>query len=54
MGVEEGSLRARLLASVVSTTMWAVVDQWITEGGRRERLLPMVDEAFGLLASGLR
>jgi AcrR family transcriptional regulator len=52
LGLPPGALPAQLLAGVVGTTMWAVVDRWVAEGAEPTRLPHMVDEAFQLLASG--
>jgi AcrR family transcriptional regulator len=52
LGVPEDDLQPHVLAGVVSTTAWAVLDRWVSEGCDPERLIPMVDEAFGLLQAG--
>jgi AcrR family transcriptional regulator len=53
LGLDDDALRPHLLAGVVSTTMWAVLDRWVAEGADPDRLVPLIDEAFGVLASGL-
>jgi AcrR family transcriptional regulator len=53
LGLEPDALKPRLLAGVVATTMWAVLDRWVADGADPARLGPMVDEAFTLLASPL-
>ncbi|HEY8523542.1 MAG TPA: TetR family transcriptional regulator [Acidimicrobiales bacterium] len=52
LGLDPNSLKPRLLAGVVATTLWAVLDRWVADGADPDRLGPMVDEAFALLASG--
>ncbi|HEY8524508.1 MAG TPA: TetR family transcriptional regulator [Acidimicrobiales bacterium] len=42
-----------VMAGAVSATLLAVMDQWVAEGARTERLVPLLDEAFALLAGGL-
>ena len=53
MGVAKDDYRAHVVASAVSNTMWTVVAHWVADGGGAETLMAMLDEAFGLLASGL-
>jgi AcrR family transcriptional regulator len=53
LGVDDDNLQAHLRAAAVGTAMWTVVDRWVAEGGKAERLLPMLDEAFELLAVGM-
>jgi AcrR family transcriptional regulator len=52
LGLPEGALPAQLLAGVVGTTMWAVVDRWVAGGADPASLADMVDEAFTLLGTG--
>jgi hypothetical protein len=52
LGLPPGALPAQLLAGVVGTTMWAVVDRWVAEGADPTQLPGMLDEAFALLGSG--
>lgn len=52
LGVSEDDLQPNLLAGVVSTTAWAVLERWVSEGADPDRLLPMIDEAFALLKAG--
>jgi hypothetical protein len=42
-----------VVAAAVGTTLWTVVDRWVAEGAHADRIVPMVDEAFGLLKAGL-
>jgi AcrR family transcriptional regulator len=53
LGVGDDHLQAHLRAAAVGTAMWTVIDRWVAEGGKTERLLPMLDEAFDLLAAGM-
>jgi AcrR family transcriptional regulator len=53
LGVDDDHLQAHLRAAAVGTAMWTVIDRWVAEGGKTERLLPMLDEAFDLLAVGM-
>jgi AcrR family transcriptional regulator len=52
IGVGPDTLPARVMASVIMTAMWAVVDRWVAEGAASDRFLPMIDEAFDLLSTG--
>jgi hypothetical protein len=53
MGAEPGALAPQVVAAVVGTTMWTVVDRWVADGAVADRIVPMLDEAFGLLTAGL-
>jgi AcrR family transcriptional regulator len=46
-------LKPHVLAGVVSTATWAVLDRWVAEGADPAALRPMLDEAFSVLATGL-
>jgi AcrR family transcriptional regulator len=52
LDLPESALPTRLLAGVVGTTMWAVIDAWVAGGADPDRLPAMVDEAFTLIGSG--
>jgi len=52
LGEPPDALAPNVLAGVVGTAMWAMVDRWVAEGGKRDRLRPMLDEVFDLLATG--
>lgn len=52
MGLPPDAFTPRLLAGVVSTALWALVDRWVTEGAEPDRMVPMIDEVFDMLASG--
>jgi AcrR family transcriptional regulator len=54
MGAAPGALAPQVVAAAVGTTLWTVVDRWVAEGAQADRIVPMVDEAFGLLTAGLR
>ena len=46
-------LRAHVVASALSNTIWTVVSLWVAEEGSPERLLEMITDACALLSSGL-
>jgi AcrR family transcriptional regulator len=52
MGLPPDAFVPHVLAGVVGTALWAVIDRWVAEGAKVERLEPMVDDVFDLLASG--
>jgi AcrR family transcriptional regulator len=52
LGASGDSLAPRLLAGVIGTALWAIVDHWVAEGADQERLPVLVDEAFTLIGSG--
>jgi AcrR family transcriptional regulator len=53
LGVPADDLVPQVFASAVGGAIWTVINRWVDEGAERERLLPLVDEAFGLLEQGL-
>ncbi|HEY7071368.1 MAG TPA: TetR family transcriptional regulator [Acidimicrobiales bacterium] len=53
LGLEPDDLRAEIIGSMVAGALWAAVNHWVAEGGDVERLWPVLDEAFGILAEGL-
>jgi hypothetical protein len=53
LGLSADDLKPHVLAGVVSTTTWAVLNRWVAEGADPDALRPMLDEAFSLLATGL-
>jgi AcrR family transcriptional regulator len=53
LGLSPDALKPHVLAGVVSTTTWAVLNRWVAEGADPDALRPMLDEAFSLLATGL-
>jgi AcrR family transcriptional regulator len=52
LGVPEGELRPHVIAAAVGTTMWTVINRWVAENRPADELIPMIDDGFGLLASG--
>jgi AcrR family transcriptional regulator len=52
-GASTDALRIHVTAAAVGSTMWIVIGRWVTENGSTDQLVPMIDEAFGLLAEGL-
>jgi len=52
MGLPSDAFVPHVLAGVVGTALWTVIDRWVAEGAKVERLKPLVDEVFDLLASG--
>jgi AcrR family transcriptional regulator len=52
MGQPPDALAPHVLAGVFGTAVWAVVDRWVAEGAQADRLMPMIDEVFTMLASG--
>jgi AcrR family transcriptional regulator len=52
IGTSGSTLAPRLLAGVIGTTLWSVVDHWVAEGADDERLPVLVEEAFALIGSG--
>lgn len=53
LGVPPDDLVPQVFASAVGGAVWTVINRWVDEGADRERLLPLVDEAFALLEQGL-
>lgn len=53
LGLDERALAPYVLAGAISATMLAVMDRWVAGGARPDQLLPLLDEAFSLLAGGL-
>ena len=53
MGVGPDDLRPQVVAAAVGTTLWTVVDRWVADDAPADRLIPMLDEAFALLTSGM-
>lgn len=52
LDVDEDHLQVHLRAAAVGTTVWTVVDRWVAEGAETDRLLPLLDEGFAILAAG--
>ncbi len=53
LGLNEDDLAARVIASMIASALWATVNCWIADGAHIDRLWPMLDETFGILAEGL-
>ena len=53
LGTHDDDLTANVMASAAASTIWTVIERWLAEGTEVERLMPMIDEAFGLLEQGL-
>jgi AcrR family transcriptional regulator len=53
LGLGEDDLATRVIGSMIAGALWATVNHWIAEGADRDRLMPMLDEAFALLGKGL-
>jgi AcrR family transcriptional regulator len=53
LGVPADDLVPQVFASAVGGAIWTVINRWVDGGAERERLLPLVDEAFALLEKGL-
>lgn len=55
LGLDADDLAAHVVAGSVSSALWIAVNRWVGEGsGEPDRLVPMIDETFALLAGGLR
>jgi AcrR family transcriptional regulator len=52
LGLAPDDLAAHLTAGVIASALWITVNRWTAEGADLERLPPMIDEAFALLATG--
>jgi len=53
LGLGENDLAAHVIGSMIAGALWATVNRWVAEGAERERIMPMLDEAFAILAKGL-
>jgi AcrR family transcriptional regulator len=53
LGLDQDSLAAHVIAGMLASALWATVNCWIAEGADIDRLWPMFDETFGILAEGL-
>jgi hypothetical protein len=53
LGTDDHDMTPHIIAGAVASAVWTVVDRWIAQGADVNRLLPMIDEAFALLATGL-
>jgi AcrR family transcriptional regulator len=53
LGVGHDDLVAQVTAGAIASAIWVTVNRWVADGADRERLQPMLDEAFAVLADGL-
>jgi AcrR family transcriptional regulator len=53
LGLDADDLTAHVAAGVIASALWTTVNRWTAEGAELDRLQPMIDEAFGVLAAGL-
>jgi AcrR family transcriptional regulator len=53
LGLQPDDLTAHVTAGVIASALWITVNRWVATGAERERLWPMIDEAFAILADGL-
>jgi AcrR family transcriptional regulator len=53
LGLGDDDLAAHVIGSMIAGALWATVSRWVAEGAERERIMPMLDEAFAILAKGL-
>jgi AcrR family transcriptional regulator len=52
LGVPLTDLAPQIIATAVGGVLWTVIDRWVEEGSDTERLLPLIDQAFGMLENG--
>jgi AcrR family transcriptional regulator len=52
-GLDTRALQPYVLAGAVSAMLLAVMDRWVADGAQPDRLVPLLDEGFGLLEEGL-
>ena len=53
LGLDENALRPHVIAAAVGTTMWTVINLWVSSNRDPAELVTMIDEGFALLAGGL-
>jgi AcrR family transcriptional regulator len=53
LALDQDDLVAQVIGSMVAGALWAAVNHWVAEGADVDRLWPVLDEAFGILAAGL-
>ena len=53
LGVSADSLVAHVVTGMVTSALWATINRWLAEGADLDRLDPMMDETFALLANGV-
>ncbi|HKA85252.1 MAG TPA: TetR family transcriptional regulator [Acidimicrobiales bacterium] len=53
LGLDEDDLASHVIGAMIAGALWATVNRWVAEGAERDRIMPMLDEAFSILAKGL-
>ena len=53
LGVSPDTLVAHVVTGMVTSALWATINRWLAEGADLDRLDPMMDETFALLANGV-
>jgi hypothetical protein len=53
LGLGEDELAGHVIGSMIAGALWATVNCWVAEGADRDRIGPMLDEAFAILGKGL-
>jgi len=53
LGVSPDDLEAQVTATMIASAIWTTTNRWVAQGADPERLEPMLDEAFAILADGL-
>ncbi len=53
LGVAPDTLVAHVVTGMVTSALWATINRWLAEGADLDRLDPMMDETFALLANGV-
>src|SRR5262245_11731197 len=49
LGVDDDALQPNVIAAAIATAAWNIVDRWVADGARPERLVPLLDEGFASL-----
>jgi AcrR family transcriptional regulator len=53
LGLDEDDLSVHVISGMIASALWSTVNRWVAEGADVDRLWPMLDEAFGIMAAGL-
>jgi AcrR family transcriptional regulator len=53
LGVAEDDFVAHVTTGVIASALWVAVNRWVVEGADLDRLQPMIDQAFEILAHGV-
>jgi AcrR family transcriptional regulator len=53
LGVDPDDLTAHVTTGVIASALWTTVTRWVADGADIERLGPMFDKAFAVLAVGI-